>query len=205
SVDTRAILATNENLEKAVAEGRFRQDLFYRIQVIHIELPSLRDRLDDIPILANHFLRKVCTEYNRKISGFSNSAMNALLSHSWPGNIRELENAIQRAVLLAKSDAIEADALPSSISKKTMPSDSTTIQTNQHFSNDQQSLQNMGQTSPNIIPLSEALEGPERQIILSALKANSWNRNVTADLLGINRTTLYKKMKKLGIEEPTPQ
>jgi DNA-binding NtrC family response regulator len=205
SVDTRAILATNENLEKAVAEGRFRQDLFYRIQVIHIELPSLRDRLDDIPTLANHFLRKVCTEYNRKISGFSNNAMNALQSHSWPGNIRELENAIQRAVLLAKSDAIEADALPSSITKKTMPSDSNTIQPNQYFSNGQQSLQNMGQTSPNIIPLSEALEGPERQIILSALKANSWNRNVTADLLGINRTTLYKKMKKLGIEEPTPQ
>ncbi|XZE21177.1 sigma-54-dependent transcriptional regulator [Pirellulaceae bacterium SH449] len=205
SVDTRAILATNENLEKAVAEGRFRQDLFYRIQVIHIELPSLRERRDDIPILANHFLKKVCTEYNRKIHGFSSQAMNALISHSWPGNIRELENAIQRAVLLAKSDAIETDVLPISITHK---SSSTTSGQNEPWTNRSIELT----TNPNelpiaksILPLSEALEGPERQIILAALEANGWNRNITADLLGINRTTLYKKMKKLGIEEPTPQ
>ncbi|MCU0710878.1 MAG: sigma-54 dependent transcriptional regulator [Pirellula sp.] len=205
SVDTRAILATNENLEKAVNEGRFRQDLFYRIQVIHIELPSLRERLDDIPILANHFLRKVCAEYNRKISGFSNNAMNALLSHSWPGNIRELENAIQRSVLLAKSDAIEVDALPSSITKRSSLSDSQSLSSSHSPATGHQSDNVVFQTPATIIPLSEALEGPERQIILSALKANSWNRNLTADLLGINRTTLYKKMKKLGIEEPTPQ
>lgn len=205
SVDTRAILATNENLEKAVAEGRFRQDLFYRIQVIHIELPSLRDRLDDIPILANHFLQKINAEYNRKITGFSNNAMNALLSHSWPGNIRELENAIQRAVLLAKSDAIEADALPSSITKKSTLQDTNQPHSTTSPSHSHPTAPVTGTTPVAIVPLSEALEGPERQIILSALKANSWNRNVTADLLGINRTTLYKKMKKLGIEEPTPQ
>jgi DNA-binding NtrC family response regulator len=204
-VDTRVILATNENLDKAVAEGRFRQDLFYRIQVIHIELPPLRERRDDIPILANHFLRKVCTEYNRKIHGFSNQAMNALISHSWPGNIRELENVIQRAVLLAKTDAIETDFLPISITHKHSSSTSGQIQPWPSQSIDLGSTVNALATSKTILPLSEALEGPERQIILAALQANNWNRNITADLLGINRTTLYKKMKKLGIKEPTPK
>ena len=201
SVDTRTILATNENLDAAVAEGRFRQDLFYRVNVIHIELPSLRERPDDIPLLAEHFLRNAAKEFGREVDGIANSAMNAMQAHRWPGNIRELENVIQRAVLLTKSRSIDCESLPKSIlgsatnsthstgpaadvqqfvpAAKTVPSHSTTEIT---------------QT------LSEALEAPERQIILSVLRANDWNRNVTADQLGINRTTLYKKMKKLGIE-----
>jgi DNA-binding NtrC family response regulator len=198
SVDTRVLLATNENLEAAVAEGRFRQDLYYRIHVIHIELPSLRERRDDIPILAEHFLRSACKEHGRQVDAFAPDALDAMLQHDWPGNIRELENAIQRAVLLTKGARIDAVALPLSVMKRTIPGRSS-------VSMSVPSITKPSQTSPLVrdgatIPLSEAMEGPERQIILAALESNDWNRNVTADLLGINRTTLYKKMKKLGIE-----
>ena len=204
SVDTRTILATNENLDAAVAEGRFRQDLFYRVNVIHIELPSLRERPDDIPLLAERFLRCATKEFARDVDGFTSNAMNTMLAHAWPGNIRELENVIQRAVLLTKSRSIDCQDLPRSLlgasatasnnGKSEMPFISTS------------STNATRPRSPELDPtaltqtLSEALEGPERQIILDVLKANDWNRNVTADKLGINRTTLYKKMKKLGIE-----
>lgn len=210
SIDTRVVLATNENLEKAVEEGKFRQDLYYRIHVIHIELPPLRERLDDIPILANHFLRMACQEHGRSVDGFTGEAMNRLLEHSWPGNIRELENAVQRAVLLTKSNTVGRDALPASIGRSgsTHTAAATSIDSphsisqrgDDTFSADTTSI-NEHLTPGSIPTLSEALEEPERRIIRAALEANNWNRNVTADLLGINRTTLYKKMKKLGIED----
>jgi DNA-binding NtrC family response regulator len=199
SVDTRTILATNENLETAVAEGRFRQDLYYRVNVIHIELPSLRERPDDIPILADHFLRSACHEYGRSVDGISSSAINAMLSYAWPGNIRELENAIQRAVLLSKTNCIELDSLPRALSGPTsgMPSIArpvlaTPASAEGHINHATTSVRRT---------LSEALEEPERSIILQVLRSNGWNRNETADQLGINRTTLYKKMKKLGLDE----
>ena len=207
TVDSRVILATNENLEKAVAEGRFRQDLYYRIHVIHIELPSLRERRDDIPLLSQHFLQTACKEFGRAVDGFTDDAMKVMVDHRWPGNIRELENAIQRAVLLTKSKSIDVASLPFGLTK--------------HASSQPQNLaatpgcpsvagypsvansDAYSQSRSSTRPLSEALEGPEREIILAALRQNDWNRNVTADLLGINRTTLYKKMKKLGIEQLT--
>ena len=189
SVDTRVVLATNENLEKAVDEGRFRQDLFYRINVIHLELPSLRERVDDIPILVEHFLQVAIKEYGREIEGFSDQAMDAMRQYRWPGNVRELENAVQRAVLLCKKPWIDLDQLPSTILNQYAKSSDTTSVT---FSSDQP------------VSLREALEGPERQIILNALKLNHWNRNITAERLGINRTTLYKKMKRLGLDDLCP-
>ena len=205
SVDARTILATNENLDIAVAEGRFRQDLFYRVNVIHIELPSLRERPDDIPLLAEHFLRSACKEFARDAEGFTTSAMNTMMSHAWPGNIRELENVIQRAVLLTKSRNIDSESLPRSLlsaSSGTMQSRTeTSISVNAMQASQDQELDSVtSHTTAITRTLSEALEGPERQIILEVLKANDWNRNITADRLGINRTTLYKKMKKLGIE-----
>ena len=209
SVDTRTILATNENLDSAVAEGRFRQDLFYRVNVIHIELPSLRERPDDIPILAEHFLRSATREFGREVDGFTTNAMNSLLAHRWPGNIRELENVIQRAVLLTKSKSIDCDTLPRSLFAAARAAASTyerpSLYSNQ-LSGPFQAPPVMSTNSEGkrqvacSRTLSEALEGPEREIILEVLRANEWNRNVTADSLGINRTTLYKKMKKLGIE-----
>ncbi|HEX5445045.1 MAG TPA: sigma-54 dependent transcriptional regulator [Pirellulales bacterium] len=178
-VDTRVILATNENLEQLVAQGRFRQDLYYRVNVINIELPSLRDRTSDISTLAQHFLEDVRAESGKPVRGFSEEALAVLERYRWPGNVRELQNVIERAVLLGKGEMIGLADLPPSL---------------------------MAQRPVNLEPvgtrtLKQALEGPERQIILEVLQGNGWNRNATADSLGINRTTLYKKMKRLGLEE----
>lgn len=184
TVDTRVILATNEDLELAVSEKRFRQDLYYRINVIHLELPALRERSSDIPLLVEHFLQKALAECEKEIEGFTPEAMQALVDHSWPGNIRELENVVQRAVLLAKRPQLDLDLLPPSIVGSRaagtggMPSAGI----------------GRGQT------LRDALEGPERQIILEVLRINNFSRNLTAEQLGINRTTLYKKMKRLGLD-----
>ncbi len=112
-VDTRVILATNEDLGRAVAEGRFRQDLYYRINVINIELPCLRDRISDIPLLAKHFLRQVCSESGKTARSFSEEALAALQGFRWPGNVRELQNVIERAVLLGKHAVIGLEDLPS--------------------------------------------------------------------------------------------
>ena len=111
-VDTRVILATNDDLSMAVEEGRFRQDLFYRINVINIELPALRDRISDIPVLAEHFLESVCEETGKDIKGFQEDAITALQQHHWPGNVRELQNIVERAVLLGKNDWITGEDLP---------------------------------------------------------------------------------------------
>ncbi|MEM8734766.1 MAG: sigma-54 dependent transcriptional regulator [Planctomycetota bacterium] len=181
TVDTRCILATNENLEEAVRAGTFRQDLFYRINVIHLELPALRERSSDIPVLAEHFLQKSLADVKKDVDGFSDECLETLMNYEWPGNIRELENVVQRCVLLTKSPRIEVDLLPPSLigNVARIPSFARIAK---------------HQT------LREALEGPERQIIEEVLRANSFSRNLTAEQLGINRTTLYKKMKKLGID-----
>ncbi len=178
-VDTRVILASNEDLSKLVAEGRFRQDLFYRINVINIELPPMRERISDIPLLAQHFLQEVCEEAGRPAKEFTPEVIAALQRYSWPGNVRELQNAIERAVLLGKSDRICLDDLPRQIAAV-----------------GPLSVEPIGSRT-----LKEALSAPERQIILEVLESNQWNRFATADVLGINRTTLYKKMKRLGLEE----
>src|SRR3990172_2515492 len=111
-VDTRVILATNEDLAAAVAEGRFRRDLYYRVNVINIELPPLRERISDIPLLAEHFLRSVCNESGKTVYGFTDDAMASLQAHRWLGNVREMENVVERALLLGKSDRIGLEDLP---------------------------------------------------------------------------------------------
>ena len=179
-VDTRVILATNENLERAVAEGRFRQDLYYRINVINIELPPLRERISDIPLLARYFLENVCRESNKKARDIDPQTLVMLQNYAWPGNVRQLQNIIERAVLLGKHDTIMPEDLPSEMTGGVAILD----------------LAELAQKR-----LKEALTNPERQIILEVLELHDWNRNATAEALGINRTTLYKKMKKLGLEE----
>lgn len=180
TVDVRVILATNEDLSRAVAEGRFRQDLFYRINVINLELPTLRERPDDIPALAEHFLKNVCRDSGKQIDGFEREALDALMAYSWPGNVRELQNFIERAVLLGKGSRIGLADLPRVLSHQTPLAAPAGISAH---------------------ALKDALSGPERQIILQVLQQNDWNRNATAEQLGINRTTLYKKMKRLGLDE----
>jgi len=179
AIDTRVILATNEDLAKAVSEGRFRQDLYYRINVINIELPPLRDRISDIAPLANHFLARASEESGKPVREISEAAMAALQRFSWPGNVRELENVIERAVLLGKEQTIGLEDLPPALADGTV----------------------FPVARAGDRPLKESLAAPERQIILDVLEMNHWNRNATAETLGINRTTLYKKMKRLGLEE----
>ena len=180
TIDTRVILATNEDLSKAVAEGRFRQDLYFRINVINVELPSLRERISDIPLLAGHFLERVCSDCGKKVRGFSDDALAALQRYRWPGNVRELQNVIERAVLLGKGQVVGVEDLPATL-----------------LAGAPVSMEAVGDRG-----LKEALSAPERQIILDVLEAHNWNRQLTAEALGINRTTLYKKMKRLGIDEP---
>ncbi len=177
-VDCRVILATNENLSKAVADGRFRQDLYYRINVINVELPPLRDRLSDIPLLAKHFLDEVCQESGRKVQGFSDEALTAMQRYRWPGNVRELQNVVERAVLLGKDETVQVQDLPTQLAAEAPISAHCDPGRN----------------------LKQALASPEKQIILEVLERHHWNRQATAEELGINRTTLYKKMKRLGLE-----
>ncbi len=185
SVDTRCILATNENLSDAVAAGRFRQDLFYRVNVINIELPPLRERISDIPLLADYFLQQTCEETGRHNIVFTDEAMQALQRHNWPGNVRELQNVVERAVLLGRGSEIVPDDLPGNLLSGHVSAYSATPE------------------APGK-RLKSALESPERAIILGMLESNHWNRNKTAEALGINRTTLYKKMKRLGLDKVMP-
>jgi len=179
-IDARVVLATNENLSKAVAEGRFRQDLFYRINVINVELPTLRERISDISLLAEHFLAEIREDAGKTVHGFTDEALLALGRYRWPGNVRELQNVIERAVLLGKSDMIGVEDLPRELAVAAPYNTETS----------------------GCRSLKEALEGPERQIIREVLEANGWNRHATAEALDINRTTLYKKMKRLGLDQP---
>jgi DNA-binding NtrC family response regulator len=179
-VDVRVVLATNDDLARAVAEGRFRQDLYYRINVINVELPPLRSRPSDVLLLAHSFLEQVREDSRRQVTGFADDALVAMERYHWPGNVRELQNVVERAVLLGKGPTITVADLPTEVRGSGSFITATPV----------------GQKT-----LKEALEGPERQIIRDVLESNNWNRNATADQLGINRTTLYKKMKRLGLED----
>jgi two-component system response regulator AtoC len=179
-VDVRVILATNVDLEAEVEAGRFREDLFYRINVITLTMPPLRERLSDIELLARRFLGQFATGAQREILGFDDEALAAMKRYSWPGNVRELENAVERAVVLSKGLYISVDDLPPKVLGGRRA----------HRANDEYEPR----------PLKQALQAPEKEIIEAALRANGWNRQRTAAELGINRTTLYKKMKRYGLE-----
>jgi DNA-binding NtrC family response regulator len=184
-VDARVILASNVDLTEMVAAQKFRQDLYYRINVVTIRLPSLREKLGDIPLLAAHFLRKFRQESGREIVGFSESAMAALQRYLWPGNVRELENAIERAVVLCRRPQIDAEDLPETLQGSAPAASARAF---------------AAEIPDSPMPLELALQGPERRIIEAALKRNKWNRQATATELDINRTTLYKKMRKYRLD-----
>ncbi|MEO1984426.1 MAG: sigma-54 dependent transcriptional regulator [Fuerstiella sp.] len=183
-VDVRLVLATNQDLEESVRRGEFREDLYYRINVITLTQPSLRERLGDIPLLLEHYLKQFNLQTGRSIDGVDDTAMNALQQYHWPGNVRELVNVIERAVVLCKSDRITIGDLPEKL-----------------FSENE--LQSNIETQLGGASLKKALTTPERQLIVQALESNGWNRQNTAKSLGINRTTLYKKMKKYDIDFET--
>ncbi len=176
-IDVRVLAATNKDLLQEVQKGNFREDLYYRINVVEIKLPSLAERKEDIPLLVQHFIDSYNKELKRKIKGVDNKVMKALLSYEWKGNLRELENMIERAVLLCESDMITINELPAYIQPKEDRSN--------HHTKD----------------LNTALETYEKQHIQSVLEETGWNRAETAKLLGINTSTLYRKMMKLDINE----
>ena len=174
NVDVRVIIATNTDLARMVSEGTFREDLYYRVNVVSIDMPPLRDRVGDIPLLAEHFLKQCCERLQRNVEAFDRAAMKLMLHYGWPGNVRELENIVERAVVLCQSETIDARDLPPVLLNGCS-----------------------GEFADQpILPLRESLEKPERQIIEATLELNNWNRQRTAAMLGINRTTLFNKMRK---------
>ncbi|MEE4310926.1 MAG: sigma-54 dependent transcriptional regulator [candidate division KSB1 bacterium] len=175
-VDVRVIAATNEDLRSLVEQGTFREDLFYRLSVIPIHLPPLRERKDDIIALTTHFLQKYNKRRDRNIRGISDRVRNLLLNYQWPGNVRELENVMERAVVIEDSDQITFSSLPG------------------HIKNEEMNTRGF---EASVRPLEEI----EMDYISKALKMTNWNRSKTARLLGIDRKTLYDKIKKYNIQK----
>ncbi len=183
--DVRFLMSSSENLVSLVDQGAFRQDLFYRISVICLKVPPLRHRPADIEPLADHFRERFAEEFGKNVVGFTHDALDVLAKHDWPGNIRELEGVIRRGVVLCQGTRITSGHLAPSLGHNRSSRTST--------------ISPRSQTPASILPLKEALEEPEKRIIIQALQALNWNRQETARVLDINRTTLYKKMKKYGL------
>jgi Response regulator containing CheY-like receiver, AAA-type ATPase, and DNA-binding domains len=178
-VDVRIIAATNVDLKQLVKEGRFREDLYYRLNVITVNLPPLRSRMEDVPLLVAHFLTRFSEENGLPTRHFSSEAMRPLLNYNWPGNVRELENVIERAVVLSSSNTITADLLPDSVlGEATLPS-----------------LSEQANAS-----LFEIIEDCERRVIVGMLEKCSWNQTEAAERFRIPLSTLNQKIKRLSIE-----
>jgi two-component system, NtrC family, response regulator HydG len=178
-VDVRVISATNKDLDREVAEGRFRQDLYYRLHVLPVRLPALRERREDIPLLVEHFIGKLGGKINPRIRGVSDAALGRLMAYHWPGNVRELENAIEQALVFAEGDRIEAAALPGFLAGG---GGDDTLEV------------------PRELSLPEILDDLERQLILKAFQKAKGVKTETARLLGIKTSALYYKLEKYKIE-----
>jgi DNA-binding NtrC family response regulator len=181
--DVRFISATNVDLREEVAKNRFREDLYYRINVVTLNLPPLRERQADIAPLAEHFLKHFSLLYQRKIRGITKSALQLLLRYSWPGNVRELENVIEQAVLLTPGDYIGPESLPEVIRETGFPTE----------------------MSDRPLTLEEAMAQAEKNVLLETLERLKWNRQMCAKALGISRTTLFNKMRRFQLLEKRPR
>jgi two-component system response regulator HydG len=170
-VDFRLVCATNRDLTEEVKAGRFREDLFYRINVIPIRLPPLRDRIEDVPLLADHFLRAFAVKHGKSVEGVSDAALRLMSGYGWPGNVRELENAMERAVVLCRGEQIEADDLPPEL-------------------RDPQA----GHGRQITVSVGTPLEEVERRLIIETLKFTRGDKRLAADLLGIATRTIYRKI-----------
>jgi two-component system response regulator HydG len=177
-VDVRVISATNKDLEKEVAEGRFRQDLYYRLHVVPIQLPALRERRGDIPLLVTHFIGKLGPRTNGRVQGIADDALGRLMAYGWPGNVRELENVIEQALVFADGEQIAVSALPAFLAGA-----------------DAEDQLNV----PKEMSLPEILDDLERQLILKAYRKAGGVKTETARLLGIKTSALYYKLDKYGI------
>lgn len=178
SVDVRVIVATNRDLKELIRQGDFREDLYYRLNVITFSVPPLRERVGDIRPLAEYFVQKYSQENENEIKGIHEDALRAMQRYHWPGNVRELEHCIERAVILAKGKYLTLDDIP-------LPTDRTQRVFGMPF---------------QLMPLKKALEEPEREIIRRTLQEVSWNRARAAEILKVNRSTLFKKLRKYGLD-----
>ncbi len=181
-VDVRIVTATNQDLAQLVREKRFREDLYYRLNVITITVPPLRERREDIPFLAHHFLRVYAAKNNRKLDGFSEEALARLETYAWPGNVRELENAVERAVVLARGSLIEVADLPASVVEGTPSADWV-----------------------KAIPVGTSLAEVEQRVLEETLRHTKGNKTLAAKLLGIDPKTVFRKLKQAGVEEAGPE
>jgi DNA-binding NtrC family response regulator len=184
-VDVRVVAATHQDLELAIQEGRFREDLYYRLNVIPIEVPPLRDRREDIPLLVHHFLEVHSREKDRKVEGVDPDALVRLCEYAWPGNVRELENLMERLVVMRGEGRVQIADLPESLRTTRAQVSSPAVR-----------------VPPDGLSFNEVVEGLETDLILQALEQTSWNKNQAARLLGLNRTTLLEKIKRKKLEEP---
>jgi len=168
-VDFRVLCATNQDLEQQVREGKFREDLYFRINVVSISIPPLRERREDIPLLAQHLLTKYAQEMNRPFTGFDPAAMDLLVRYDWPGNVRELANAVERALVVGRAPTVHAADLPVRVNEKT------------------------------VAPVGDSLADIEKAQIKHILDRTGWNVTRAAEVLKIDRVTLYNKIKKYGL------
>ena len=198
-VNVRIIAATNKNLKELVKAGKFREDLYYRLNVVHIELPNLKERPEDIVALIEYFTAKFAEENKRRPLVFSPDAMNALCSYEWPGNVRELENLVERLSILNDGDAVYMDALP-----EHMHSASPRI----GLSSQIEIERVVSKLPESGIDFNDLVDSFENNLILQALERTNWNKKAAARLLKLNRTTLVEKIKKKGLEvkkDPTEE
>jgi len=193
----RVIAATNKPLEAAVAARQFREDLFYRLNVVRIHIPPLRDRREDIPLLVNYFLKKLAREQQRGPKSIATSVIKTLEKYHWPGNVRELENAIRRACVLAKSDAILLSDLPPEISGGTGPAVPGVA--GEAAATDAAALARQLFQWAKRDPKLKIIPAVERELVIQALKETNDNQVHAAKLLGITRATLRKRIEKFGI------
>ncbi|HET6514057.1 MAG TPA: sigma-54 dependent transcriptional regulator [Thermodesulfovibrionales bacterium] len=178
-VDVRLITATNQDLEEKVKSKQFREDLYYRLNVIEVKIPPLRERKDDIPLFAHFFMRKFGEENKKKVSGYSSSAMQAIMQYPWPGNVRELKNVVERAVVLCQGESITLNELPEKLKR------------NGDAVGGQQ----------GVCSLKTSIEDFEKSLIANTYSSQQKNKEVTAKTLGIDLATLYRKLKKYGIAD----
>jgi len=194
-VDVRILAASNEDLTKLVREGRFREDLFHRLNVISLHLPPLRERKEDIPLLIERFLQQFCQENSKPPRGFTHSAMKLLMDYDWPGNIRELENVVERAIVLSTHESMDADLLPESVRTREIVK-GVRLQLAEFLPPLPGEVGGQG-VSPSLF---EILEEVERRIIVDMLERTNWNQTEAAERFQVPLSTLNQKIKRLGIE-----
>jgi len=186
-VDVRVVAATNQNLEKLMAEGGFREDLYYRLNVLPIEAPPLRERREDIPLLVRHFLDRTSQEKDSPIESITEEALQQLVAYDWPGNVRELENLVERMILLGSGEEIGTEDLPGAVREAQLPTGAPPI------------------VSATGLAFNEVVAAFETDLIEQALSHTDWNKNRAAKLLSLNRTTLVEKIRKRGIVRPVTE